>query len=180
MLNSNKLLPQVCLEGLPASFLTHFLSRHSGCYLQVLCDIFPTVIKVELHARLEMREMRGSQAICLMVGLFVSAQAVSQAVNIEFGTVKRIMIDDTRFGGCAAVISPGPQTVAPSCADNWVTFDCQANFAEAGSTKAGARDKLQAAQLALVTGKQVIVRINPDLTANGLTCYATTIQNLPN
>ena len=127
-----------------------------------------------------MRKMKVNQAICLIAGLVISAQATSQAVNVEYATVKRIMIDDTRFGGCAAVINPGPQTVAPTCADNWVTFDCQANFAEAGSTKAGARDKLQAAQLALVTGKQVIVRINPDLTANGLTCYATTIQNLPN
>ena len=114
-----------------------------------------------------------------IVLLLTASGVAAQQVNIEYGATKRIMIDDTRFGGCAAVINPGPQTVAPSCAANWVTFDCLGNLGAAGSTKAGARDKLQAAQLALVTKTQTIIRIDPDVTTNGETCYAVTVQNLP-
>ena len=114
-----------------------------------------------------------------IVFLFTASVVSAQQVNIENAAIKRIMVDDTRFGGCAAVINPGPQTVAPSCAANWVTFDCLGNLGATGSSKAGARDKLQAAQLALVTKTQTIVRIDPDVTANGATCYAVTVQNLP-
>lgn len=115
------------------------------------------------------------------MSLVVSASAaVAQQVNIDPAEIRRIMIDDTRFGGCAAVVSPSPHTLAQTCAENWVTFDCFASLGAAGSTKAGARDKLQAAQLAMVTKTQAIIRIDPDVTANGATCYAVTVQNLPN
>lgn len=114
-----------------------------------------------------------------IVAVLTSALAAAQQVNINNAEIRRIMVDDTRFGGCAAVVSPGPQTVAPGCAENWVTFDCLGNLGAAGSTKAGARDKLQAAQLAMVTNTQTIIRLDPDVTANGQTCYAVTVQNLP-
>lgn len=123
---------------------------------------------------MKIRVLLGLALIC------TSSISSAQQVNISDAEVRRIMVDDTRFGGCAAVISPGPETVAATCADNWVTFDCFGNFASVGSTKSGARDKLAAAQLALVAGKQVIIRIDPDVTANGATCYAVTVQNMPN
>lgn len=115
-----------------------------------------------------------------IVLLLAASAAAADQVNINSAEIRRIMVDDTRFGGCAAVVSPGPQTVAATCANNWVTFDCLGNLGAAGSTKAGARDKLQAAQLALVSKTQTIIRIDPDVTANGQTCYAVTVQNLPN
>ena len=113
----------------------------------------------------------------LAVGAFL-ALSIPEAFSVESridGTVQRILVHDTEFGGCMALMSVDPQTKIAACDANWLTFDCLAAFP--GSTKAGGAAKLSQAQLALVSGNTVQVRFTDSYRANGY-CFANRIDVL--
>ena len=87
--------------------------------------------------------------------------------------VNRILIDDSNYSGCMVSLTTDPQSKLPSCGAEWVTLDCLKAFPEsAGSI---ATNKLSQAQLALVTGRSVRLRVTDTRKANGY-CFAQRID----
>ena len=88
--------------------------------------------------------------VSLVVGASVSANAVTESWK---ATVVRTSLDANLYGGCIAVVSPGPETQGlPSCTAGFVTMDCEG--LQGGSKQFG-QNSLGAMQLALVTNTQV-------------------------
>ena len=88
--------------------------------------------------------------------------------------VLEVLVDDSDYGGCMVRLSQDPATKLAGCGASWVTADCLAGAPT--STKSLANTKLQAAQLAYLTGNNVRVIISDAYTANGK-CLLKTIRN---
>lgn len=86
--------------------------------------------------------------------------------------VNQVLISgDASFGGCMALLSADPQTVLPSCQNWWLSFSCSGDFID----PMRAYRMLDAAELALATGKQVQVFFQDDKMHNGY-CLANRID----
>lgn len=113
-----------------------------------------------------------------------SAQAVAlQEGKISGATVTEIYLDARErddgnpgrfYGGCLVELSTPPSTIDASCLFGKVTLLCDG--ATGAVTKAAAGNNLSAAQLALATGNQVDVWVNPNINIDGA-CAATGIWN---
>lgn len=90
-------------------------------------------------------------------------------------SVTRVLTDSENYGGCMAMVSPGPEAPALglSCLGSWVTFSCDGTF----NSKSIGNSKLSAAQLGLVTGVDIIVGVDDTKKHNGY-CFATRVDNL--
>lgn len=114
----------------------------------------------------------------LLATLAASLCQVSHAqvgMNVE---VKILQSAAGRYGGCAAWVTPDPKAALypnASCANHWVTFDCEGQFSQVGSSKSIGQTNYSNAQLAFVTGKTAFIEIYPDLSDDGY-CYATRID----
>lgn len=114
-----------------------------------------------------------------MIRIFILFMAVSasgqvlSAVSWLDGIVNRTLVQDNAFGLCMALITPGPETVLPSCQGGWVTFSCSGDF----NSKSAGNLKFQSAQIALLTGKNVAAIIDDTKKHNGY-CFAQRIDNL--
>lgn len=104
--------------------------------------------------------------------LLVSASAFAGIGYIDGAKVTRVLTSESRLGGCIAELSKDIATVLPSCPRNLVTFSCTG---ELGNSRALANSNFQTAQLALVTGYDVRVRIRDNQTVNGF-CYSDEIS----
>lgn len=118
--------------------------------------------------------------ICGLVLAIGSSYAVSG--NAIYDTrVTKILLDDSKYGGCLVYIDDAPNNNGLSCTSNVsaVSFDCLGTRADAPS-KATAQSKLSAAQLALVTGNRIRLRVmDTGGQPNGY-CYADRIDNYAN
>ncbi|MBT6586396.1 MAG: hypothetical protein HON77_19030 [Gammaproteobacteria bacterium] len=95
------------------------------------------------------------------------------ALNWHTGTVTRTVIEENKYGQCMVVITPNVNLSAPACSSSWVSFSCTGDF---NSSKVGYQ-KMEAALLALVTGKRVSVLVNDAKKHNGY-CFVERIDNL--
>ena len=116
-----------------------------------------------------MRFVKSSIAVLFMV---VSTSALS-ASSTFISKVERVLLDDSDFAGCMVLLRPFPASELPNCAPNWATLDCLKLFPE--STGSIASNKLAQAQLALVTGRTVKLRVTDTRIANGY-CFAQRID----
>ena len=107
-------------------------------------------------------------AATLMIGSF-SAQS---ATGVLTATIIAMLTDDTNYGKCMVRVTPSPTTVLPGCAASYVTLDCSGDF----SAKAEAQRKLDASNLAFVTGSQIRYYLDDTKKHNGY-CYATRVDN---
>lgn len=114
----------------------------------------------------------GLKLVAATLILGATSGVASGATASYFAQVDRIISDDVNFGGCMAVTVPGPQSTGLTCGNNFVTFDCTADF----GSKSAAQQKLSAAQLAFVTNKQVRLVIDDAQTHNGY-CFVRRIDN---
>lgn len=104
--------------------------------------------------------------------MVVSTSAMS--ANSTFVTrVERVLLDDSDFAGCMVLVKPFPAAELPNCAPNWASLDCLKLFPE--STGSIASNKLAQAQLALITGRSVKLRVTDTRIANGY-CFANRID----
>ena len=88
-------------------------------------------------------------------------------------SVSKTLIDDSDYGGCMAKLSPIPSSVGLNCGSSgWVTFSCTGDF----NAKEVGNQKFEAAQLAMITGTRVLVRVFDTKKHNGY-CYASRIDN---
>lgn len=107
-------------------------------------------------------------AILLVVA---SGHAFAESGRIV-ANVDRILISgDAKYGGCMAALSVDPQTVLASCQPSWVTFSCSGDFTD----RVRAYRMLDAAELALATGKRVKVYFSDEMKHNGY-CFVHRID----
>ena len=88
--------------------------------------------------------------------------------------VRRLMSDPQLFGQCMAYLTVSPHLNADvsDCKPNWVTFDCSGDFA----AKDVANRSYNAAQLALVTNRVVVLTIDNTKKHNGF-CWVRRIDS---
>ena len=108
--------------------------------------------------------------IGLITGAIMFSQTSFATTGWVKGTVTRMLTMNDKFGECMVLLSSKSDSL--SCS-NWVTFDCTASLS--GNTKAAANRKLNAAQLAMVTGNKVRVLVDDSQKINGQ-CYAPRID----
>lgn len=109
--------------------------------------------------------------------LFGLSSGATAQVGGNF-TVKIIQAASGAYGGCAAWLDPDPKvTLYPqaSCTNRWVTFDCEGQFTQVGSSKSSSAINYSNAQLAFITGKTAFIEIFPELSDDGY-CYARRVD----
>ena len=110
----------------------------------------------------------------LSVLLFLSVSANIMAAESTFtAEVERVLVDDSRFGGCMVLLTTDPAETLPNCGRWWASLDCLKNFPESSGSIAS--NKLAQAQLALITGRSVTMRVTDTRVANGY-CFAERID----
>lgn len=109
--------------------------------------------------------------ICLAIAGVPCQTLATQA--FWSATIYEVMVDSANFGHCMAATEPGPETVLPNCSSKWVTFSCSGDF----NSKNAGNLKLQAAQLALITGNRVAILATDAKKHNGY-CFSPRVQNL--
>lgn len=117
------------------------------------------------------------------IGIFLVASVVSMgshAVRQGYDTTVAIISSNVdEFGGCSAFLVPGiPSSFDGSfgaCHQNWVTFDCDNNFAAAGNTKSKASTAFSQAQVGFITQKKVFIAIESSQSKDGY-CWATRVD----
>ena len=79
--------------------------------------------------------------------------------------------DTIKFGGCMAKVSPSPTVAQAGCGSTFITFSCSGDFA----TKSAATQNFETAQLAYITGKQLVAYVDDTKLHNGK-CFASDAQ----
>lgn len=112
----------------------------------------------------------------MMVALAIGASLNANAVTKNWiATVTQVQIDGNFFGGCIAIVSPGPEVQGLNgCNPGFVTMDCQGLL---GGERATGQNALAAMQLALVTNTQVKIWVQDNKNINGV-CYLRGVRNL--
>ena len=88
--------------------------------------------------------------------------------------VTRLLVDETAYGMCMALVSAIPPGVACSSAGGspgWVTFACDGSF----GSKTANNIRWSSAQLAMVTGQNVVIYTDDTKKINNH-CYAPRID----
>ena len=111
--------------------------------------------------------------------LFAISLSASGASTVRT-TVTKILSDDVNYGGCMAYIATSPkddQGLACTSSLSAVTFDC---LNSRGTTnKSLANTKFQSAQLALVTGADIKLKVTSRGGLPNGVCFAEWIQVFP-
>ena len=108
-----------------------------------------------------------------------SAGAAPPDFDVWNTTISKVLLDSSDFGGCMALLGEGPASRGLTCtengrpASNYVSMDCDGNY----GTKSAAANLLSAAQLALVTGTVVTVRVSALKLYNDKYCVVERIDN---
>lgn len=108
----------------------------------------------------------GCAAACVSLTSFAAEETFP--TNVE-----RVLVDDSRYAGCMILLSDDPQQFLPDCGQFWVTLDCLNMFPE--SAEGISQNKLSQAQLALVSGREITVRVTDRRIANGY-CFAQRVD----
>ena len=113
----------------------------------------------------------------LALVLLATPMGVGQAttVSIDARVTRTLAAADDRFGGCMVALNVAPSASGLDCpaGSKWVTFSCTGEH----TTKADALRMYDAAQLAFVTGRRVIVWVDDTRKHNGH-CFASRIDVL--
>lgn len=113
--------------------------------------------------------------VMVVVGLIWSSGA-SALVYFGTATITRLLATDTAYGACMALVSaipPGVSCSSPSGAVGWVTFACDGTY----GTKSLNIARFSQAQLALVTGNEVVIYADDSKKINGH-CYSPRLDVL--
>ncbi|MEP4145603.1 MAG: hypothetical protein ABJL54_00200 [Halioglobus sp.] len=110
--------------------------------------------------------------ILSIAALMVAVPAMG-AQEWHQANVTRTLIQDGAWGTCMAMISPSLSATGLNCKPDWVSFSCSGHY---NSPEVGG-DKMEAAQLSLITESQVIVLVNDAKKHNGY-CFAERVDNL--
>jgi hypothetical protein len=106
---------------------------------------------------------------------FVLASPVMGATYVWRAQVTNTLVDSSFYGGCMAMVTPGPEIQTGNCGAQWVTFSCTGEY----NPKDVGNQKFTAAQLSLVMGTSVLLVATDEQTHNGY-CFAQRIDNSQN
>jgi hypothetical protein len=110
----------------------------------------------------------------LALALWGMAQASwSDSVYVSAKVQRVLVVSDSLYGGCMAMLSVDPASVLPACSPNWVTFSCTGDFTD----PIRAYRMLDQAQLALSSDKPVLLQIT-DAQRHNNYCFAPRIDVL--
>ena len=115
-------------------------------------------------------------ASLLCAALLGLAPMVGQAAEARMSTavVRTLASEDGSYGGCMAQLSASiAEATGLDCPGRWVAFSCSGEHA----SKAEAMRLYDAAQLAFVSGRQAMVRLD-DARKHGGYCFAPRIDVL--
>lgn len=108
----------------------------------------------------------------MLLGLLISWSSLASSSQVFYtGTVTAVLVDSVNFGGCMALMTPGPEATLTNCGAGWVTFSCTGDF----NTKTLGNSKLQMAQLAKVANLNVGLVVDDTKMHNGY-CFAQRID----
>ena len=108
----------------------------------------------------------------MLLGFLISwTSLASSSQGFYVGKVNAVLVDSVNFGGCMALIVPGPEATLINCGAAWVTFSCTGDF----NTKTFGNSKLQMVQLAKVADMNVSLLIDDTKMHNGY-CFAQRID----
>ena len=121
-----------------------------------------------------MKSFVSSVAVVLVVLQSLSASESKAQASRWVTKIDRLIVDSEYFGGCMAALTVPPQDQPgyESCASTWVTLDCDGLI----NTKNEGAAKLSAAQLAYVTGRDVLVQVYAQKRINGY-CWTRRVEN---
>ena len=123
--------------------------------------------------------MRILQGQVIGLALFVAGVLFATASSAQtggwwYGDITRVIVETrkdasgaTLYGQCAAKLSPRPNTVVPSCSNDFVSFSCSGDH----NTKAEGQAKFDQANLAYVTGRKASIYIDGTRTHNQDFCF---------
>lgn len=111
--------------------------------------------------------------ITLGLGVGFSSASYSAEGYVTANVVDVLLNADDSWGGCMAKLSANPRNELPSCSDDWVTFSCSGEFTD----NVRAYRMFDQAQLALVTGKTVILKITDAQKHDGF-CFVRSFELL--
>ena len=94
-------------------------------------------------------------ALAIVLGLAVGP--VQAANHYWTAKVTSILVDDSQYGGCMALLEPGPNAQGQiNCGAPFASMSCDGTF----NSKSDAANKLSALQLAMITDTVVGVRVD--------------------
>ncbi|MDA8773304.1 hypothetical protein N9M65_01860 [Luminiphilus sp.] len=93
------------------------------------------------------------------IGILALSQVTLGASFTGTFAIQQIVTDGARYSGCMIRVTPAPETVFAGCKIGFVSLGCDGTL---GITKSAASNLLSAAQLALVTDRSVVLRINDE------------------
>ena len=112
--------------------------------------------------------------LLMTLSLLAIANVGFAAVEKVNTNIVQVMSDGTRFGGCMANLADSPSDTGLDCTTNWVSFSCSGDF----NPKDVANRNFDMAQIALMTGARVALRVDDTLKHNGR-CFVRQIQLFP-
>lgn len=113
--------------------------------------------------------------LALLSFVLCTSSAFAATGTLSGVTVSKMIVAESRFGGCMIMLSKPISTALPSCPDQWLTLACDGSL---DNSVARAMQKWDTAQLAYALGKEVLVSANDQKTANGY-CFADIVRLEP-
>ena len=120
--------------------------------------------------------MRSYSNLVVIVGLAAHMQVAAQEPIVPYNTTIERLLTSQNFGQCMFEPTIGPDQVGMNCPNQWVTVDCGASLP--GASKTLNMQKWDTIQLAYATGKEVRVRIDPNVDISGW-CWLEQLQTCP-
>lgn len=112
--------------------------------------------------------------VVLLMAVIVPGYALRAAPAWIWGaSVQQTMLDSQYYGLCMARITPGPESVHPTCSSGWVTFSCTGDF----NSKNDGNLKYQTTQLSILSGKKLHILVDDTKRHNGY-CFAPRVDLL--
>ena len=114
-----------------------------------------------------------NKIVITLIACLVATAAMGTTKNYKTKVLQTAVIEIER-GGCMVKLAKAPAEVGLVCDGPWVHFSCDGSI----NSQSEGYQKLEAAQLALVTGSSIKIKIDDDegKIIDGH-CYASRIDN---
>lgn len=115
--------------------------------------------------------MKRITGVLIVVSLFVAGNAWSASAFFGAQIERVLHTSDDAYGGCMAQLSVSLASQGLDCSRNWVTFSCTGDFA----SRQAAKTNFEMAQLALVTGREVLL-VADDSRQHNSYCFVSRVD----
>mgnify|MGYP007032576530 CR=1 FL=1 len=96
--------------------------------------------------------------------LLTSAAVSADVVQSDWGKVHRLLVHETEFGGCLAMMTDNSlETKSGGACTNWISFSCTGELNDEDT----ALRMFESAQIAFLTGREIRVDVDTTRKHNG-------------